>query len=455
MSRPVIEVENLGIYFKIFHQKGLPFKDAFISYGKDLMRRAVHPSMAFSSSGLFWAIRNASFSVEKGETIGIVGENGSGKSTLLKAIAGIFRPDEGRVHVSGKIGTLIELGAGFHPDLTGRENIYLNGSILGMKRKEIARIFDSIVGYSELEQFIDMPIKSYSSGMKVRLGFSVAIHLNPDVLLIDEVLAVGDLYFQAKCMETMSQIIKRGVTILFVSHDISRVRSICSRGIYLENGQIRDIGSAEQVTLTYFKQSTVREQHINPHEGQMVHEDQLDKADKILNSRYGVLFVRNQDFQKRVSLGRIQNGRAQFANIQLLSEQGEEIASVAYGQTVILRMAIEILDNIDELSFAYSIRDNKGIQLVTSDSLLEESNFKSVHKGDRYIVDWKYTCTLSGGNYSIQCVLSIPVDINLPKFLFCDFVPLGVIFNMKLREKYRIIGGGLHWDNRIEIVKIT
>jgi lipopolysaccharide transport system ATP-binding protein len=455
MTDIAIEIEDLGIFFKIYHKKGLAKRDAFLSYGKDLLKRAVRPSAIFSGTELFWALRNVSFTVKKGDIIGIVGENGSGKSTLLKTIAGIFKPDEGRVTVHGKVGALIELGAGFHPELSGRDNIYLNGSILGMKRRQIDRIYDDIVGFSELEEFVDAPIKSYSSGMKVRLGFSIAIHLDPDILLVDEVLAVGDLYFQAKCMETMSQIIKRGATILLVSHDISKVRSICSKGIYLENGEIKDIGSAEQVTLTYFKKSTVRRQHVDLCVKQTANKTQLGRTAGILDSRYTSLFVQNQDFTKRVSTGRIQNGRAQFANIQLLNIQGEEIATVAYGQKVVLRMAIEILDDIDDLAFGYSIRDSKGIQMVTSDSLLEERSFKSVRRGDRYIVDWEFACTLSGGNYSIQSVLSIPVGINLPRFVFCDFIPIGVLFNMGLREGHSVLGGGLHWDNRVEVTKVT
>jgi lipopolysaccharide transport system ATP-binding protein len=453
MTDLAIEVEDLGIFFKIYHKKGLAKRDAFLSYGKDLLKRAVRPSAIFSGPELFWALRNVSFTVKKGDVIGIVGENGSGKSTLLKTISGIFKPDEGRVSVNGKVGALIELGAGFHPELSGRDNVYLNGSILGMKKGKIDLIFDDIVGFSEMEEFIDTPIKNYSSGMKVRLGFSIAIHLDPEILLVDEVLAVGDLAFRMKCIDKMNEFRKRGVTILLVSHDLNTVRSFCEKAILLHHGKLVEFGTAADVGNRYFKMVIDGRQKsivASPANLESRPEDLTSNEGRTLS-----IFSDTKAFARRASFQRIQNGRASFVNIQLLDEYGTEISTVAYGQTVILRMAVEILDDIDELSFAYSIRDNKGVQFVTSDSLLEERNLKPVHKGDRYIIDWKFTSTLSGGNYSIQCVLSIPVNPSAAEFVFCDSIPTGAIFNMEPREEHRILGGGIHWDNHIEVMKIA
>lgn len=188
----------------------------------------------------FWAVKNVSFKIKKGEAIGLVGHNGSGKSTILKMINGIFMPDIGEIKIEGKVGALIEVGAGFHPYLTGRENIYLNGAVLGMNKKFIDEKFDEIVKFSEIGDFLDMPVKNYSSGMYVRLGFSVAAHLKCDILLIDEILAVGDTDFQKKCVNKIKNLKTNGVTIIFVSHNLDNVRMLCDKIVVLDKGEIKD-----------------------------------------------------------------------------------------------------------------------------------------------------------------------------------------------------------------------
>ncbi len=199
-----------------------------------------------------WAVRNVSFEVHSGEVLGIFGRNGAGKTTILKLISRVTRPTSGRIHVNGHISALIELGAGFHPDLTGRENIFLNGVILGLNRKEISRKFDSIVSFSELEQFIDTPVKRYSSGMYARLGFSVAAHADPDLLLVDEVLAVGDGAFQQKCYDFILSYVSTGKTAVFVSHNLYVIEQLCNRVIWLEGGQIEMMGDPSEVLPHYF-----------------------------------------------------------------------------------------------------------------------------------------------------------------------------------------------------------
>jgi len=200
----------------------------------------------------FWALRDVSFSVKQGEAFGIVGGNGAGKSTVLKLLTGIMRPSEGKIDVQGRISALIEVSAGFHQDLTGRENIYLNGAILGMSRQEIRQRFDAIVDFSGLEEFIDTPVKRYSSGMFARLGFSVAAHVDPDVLLVDEVLSVGDYLFQRKCLERMHAVIRSGATVVFVSHNLREVAQLCQRSLLLERGQVQMIGATDEVISTYY-----------------------------------------------------------------------------------------------------------------------------------------------------------------------------------------------------------
>ncbi|HTU37875.1 MAG TPA: ABC transporter ATP-binding protein [Acidimicrobiales bacterium] len=226
MSGFAIDVRNVSKRFRLAHGQYNSVKERIIHGGKR------------KSTEDFWALRDVSLTVKEGETVGILGRNGSGKSTLLKCICGVLQPTQGEVAVRGKLAGLLELGAGFQQDLTGRENIYLNGSLLGMSKREVDRVFDAIVDFSELEEFIDGPVKFYSSGMYVRLGFAVAVNVDPDILVVDEVLAVGDERFQRKCVDRVNQFQEEGRTILLVTHSADVVRSICDRGVVLSHGHL-------------------------------------------------------------------------------------------------------------------------------------------------------------------------------------------------------------------------
>lgn len=240
----VIKIRNVSKKFRIYHEKNLNLKYAVLNFltGKKS-----------SYYDEFWALKNINLNIKKGETIGIIGENGSGKSTLLKLIARILFPDEGYISTKGKIAALIEIGAGFHSELSGKENIYINGSILGFTKKEIETSLEEIIDFSGLERFIDNPIKTYSSGMYVRLGFSIAIHVNPDILLIDEILAVGDENFQKKCLQKISGFKNEGKTIVIVSHDLGTIETICDRVYLLDNGLLVSEGHPVNVISEYHK----------------------------------------------------------------------------------------------------------------------------------------------------------------------------------------------------------
>jgi len=205
----------------------------------------------------FTVFSDVTFDIKRGECVGIIGPNGSGKSTILKLIAGVMSPNKGRIHVRGKVSPLIELGAGMHPELTGRENVYLNGAILGLSRKQIDENFQSILDFSELSEFIDQPIKHYSSGMYMRLAFSIAIHVNPEILIVDEILAVGDTVFQAKCFQKMEEFKKNGVTIIFVSHSLDQIKSFCSKAIYIDNHRLEGFGNCVSICGLYQKNSSI------------------------------------------------------------------------------------------------------------------------------------------------------------------------------------------------------
>lgn len=246
-NQTAVEVQAVWKDFKLFHERNPTLKETLLRG-----RRAAYES--------FWALRDVSFAIKKGETVGIIGENGSGKSTLLKLLARILRPDKGRIVVNGKLSALLELGAGFHPDLTGRENIFLNGSILGLSRQEINSKLNEIIAFSELEKFIDNPVRNYSSGMYVRLGFAVAINVQPDILLIDEILAVGDESFQRKCLDKLFELKEQGKTIVIVSHALDSVRQICDRALWLEEGVLKKDGKAPAVVDAYLDKVNQEEQ---------------------------------------------------------------------------------------------------------------------------------------------------------------------------------------------------
>ena len=222
----------------------------------DFSKEMVVENSRMINDSEFWALHNLDFKIQKGEIVGIIGSNGSGKSTLLKILSRITEPSTGQVQVRGKVAALLEVGTGFHPELTGKENIYINGAILGMTRKEVKQKFDEIVDFAGIDDFIETPIKRYSSGMTVRLGFAVAAHLDPDILIVDEVLAVGDAAFQKKCLDKMEGISKSGKTILFVSHNMASIETICSKGICLKEGIITEIGSIHSTIKNYLEDVT-------------------------------------------------------------------------------------------------------------------------------------------------------------------------------------------------------
>lgn len=245
-----LKVENMGVKFKLSHMKKTTLKDTFV---QAFTRNRSHSSAKPEGEDIFWALRNVSFVVNEGESFGVVGHNGAGKSTLLQILTGIYKPDEGIVERRGRIG-LLQLGAGFHPELSGRDNIFLNGAILGLKKKEIAALYDSIVEFSELERFIDMPIKTYSSGMTSRLSFSIAVNISPDILMIDEVLSVGDEHFRKKSRLKLDEIRKTGKTIVLVTHNLGEIKNTCDRAICLNKGQLVFEGTGEEAVDFYLEQ---------------------------------------------------------------------------------------------------------------------------------------------------------------------------------------------------------
>ena len=296
LGTPAVRIDQVAKQFRIYHERNQSLK-ASVLQGK----RADYEE--------FWAVDDVSFEVNHGETFGIIGENGSGKSTLLKCIARILRPDRGKVFVDGKISALLELGAGFHHELSGRENVYLNGSILGLSKRQIDERFDDIVEFAGLERFIDTPVKNYSSGMYVRLGFSVAINVDPDVLLIDEVLSVGDETFQRRCTEKFGEMQRQGKTIIVVSHSLGQLRTLCDRLAWLQHGKLAGLGATKDVIDEYL--GTVSLSRLPGHDG--------------VSKRWG-------------------NGRAEILDIEVLGPGEKPTSKVHTGDRVTFRFRYRVLD---------------------------------------------------------------------------------------------------------------
>jgi lipopolysaccharide transport system ATP-binding protein len=271
MSRPVITVENLSKSYLLGHEAAQPeryaaLRDVIAREARSFARKAsdmLHGRQIVQGDAIeeFWALKNVSFEVKEGEVLGIIGSNGAGKSTLLKILSRITEPSEGRVTIRGRVASLLEVGTGFHGELTGRENIFLNAAILGMTRAEVRRKFDQIVEFAEVDRFVDTPVKRYSSGMYIRLAFAVAAHLEPEILVVDEVLAVGDAEFQKKCLGKMSEVACLGRTVVFVSHNMEAVRRICHTGLFVSAGRVELRGTADQCIESYLSKILSRHAH--------------------------------------------------------------------------------------------------------------------------------------------------------------------------------------------------
>jgi ABC-type polysaccharide/polyol phosphate transport system ATPase subunit len=320
-ASPAITVEDVAKRYRLYHERNQSLKAAVMRRGR----------VAYEE---FWALKGVSLEIPEGETFGLIGENGSGKSTLLKCMTRIIRPDRGRITVRGKVSALLELGAGFHPELSGRENVYLNGSILGLSKRELDRKFDEIVDFAGLDRFIDTPVKNYSSGMYVRLGFSVAINVDPDVLLVDEVLAVGDEQFQRKCNEKFADLKSAGRTIVIVSHALGSVRNLCHRVAWLEHGEMKEIGPAAKIVDKYVGD---------------VHTDREVDGDH--GSRWG-------------------SGEARVDRIELIGSDGRATTRVRTGDSVIFRMHYSTKEPVERPVFGVAIHTLEG-SLVTGPNARE------------------------------------------------------------------------------------
>lgn len=354
MSDSVIQVENLGKKYLLGQQQGdsryVALRDVIADGAKSLGRRLRQPLKpnVRPQHNEFWALRDVSFEVKQGEVVGIIGRNGAGKSTLLKVLSRITEPTTGRVRLRGRVASLLEVGTGFHPELTGRENIFLNGAILGMSRAEINRRFDEIVEFAEVSRFLDTPVKRYSSGMYVRLAFSVAAHLEPDILIIDEVLAVGDLGFQKKCLGKMQEVSNGGRTVIFVSHNNQAIRNLCTRSILIDGGKILANSSVEETLAVYNK--------------------------NLRSFNFGEQGNVENHVNRRGS------GKVRFSQISLINADGQQDYLHKMNDSVFFKLTYNVFSEIRDLYVTVSLRSGISGEIITSTKHIVSSN--QLHSGE-------------------------------------------------------------------------
>jgi lipopolysaccharide transport system ATP-binding protein len=423
MKKPIIQATGIGKKYKITHQRGgyIALRDVLANIFSNPFKFVFHKTrqiVGLEKKEEFWALKDINFSVEKGEVIGIIGRNGAGKSTLLKILSQITPPTTGEVRINGTMGSLLEVGTGFHPELSGRENIMLNGAILGMPKKEIAQKFDAIVNFAGIDKFIDTPVKYYSSGMYVRLAFSVAAHMEPDILLVDEVLAVGDAEFQKKCLGKMDEITKKdGRTILFVSHNMAAVKSLCHKCMLLKDGRIESWGDTAEI------------------------------IDKYLSNQSTATIIPVAE-QKRISKATL---RAKIIDVR--AEQPDTNDQFNFRDNLPFNIKLIVESYHDNLEpSAQIIISDEYQNLVFADSASMSKKFFKLRRGLNEITCRFNSLNLFSGNYKISCYLTIPhIEImdyvkDAYSFNIVNFDPYGRGGNVKKDEGNGIFYIDHSWD---------
>ena len=361
----------------------------------------------------FYALNGISFTVEKGQTVGIIGTNGSGKSTILKIITGVLTPTTGKVSVDGKISALLELGAGFNSDYTGIENIYMNGTMMGYSRKEMDAKLQDILDFAEIGDFVYQPVKTYSSGMFVRLAFALAINVEPEILIVDEALSVGDVFFQAKCYRRMEEIRRSGTTILMVTHDMGSIIKYCDKVVLLNKGEFVAEGTAGHMVDLYKKilagqMDSLQAELEKEREGEAMPEVLSDfsgeaaESRKQTGSQRGLMKEQITINANRTEYG---DGRAEIYDLGLLDERGNLTNLLLKGEMFTIRECIRFFADIEAPIFTYTIKDKKGTDLTGTNTLYEGTDIKPVKRGDEYVVEFTQKMTLQGGEYllSMSC----------------------------------------------------
>jgi lipopolysaccharide transport system ATP-binding protein len=405
MDGAMIRFDRVSKRFHAHRQRPRSFHELFVE-GWRLWRRP--------PAEVFWALRDVSFEVKPGETVGLIGPNGAGKSTVLKLAARVLEPTSGRVEVRGRVAALLELGVGFHPELTGRENVFLNGAFMGISRREMARRLEAIVAFAELEDYIDVPVKHYSSGMYVRLAFAVSVYLDPEILLVDEVLAVGDAAFQRKCVDHLMALQQAGVTILLVSHDLEAVQRLCHRAFWFDHGRIRMEGMPSSVVQAYLDQIREREdQALRDHNRQEV------------PARRG-------------------SGRVRIERVYLTDGDGRERYHFETGETIRIHMRYRARERIERPIFGLAIHRQDGVHICGPNTAFSGFEIPWV-EGEGEIIYTIPTLPLLEGTYLISVAATDERDSEI--FDYHDRAYVFRVVRGRHPERYGLMTMGGRWDH--------
>jgi len=438
MTDIAIRVQNLSKCYRLYDRPRDRIKQIVVP---PLKRMLGQPPGQFYRE--FWALKDVSFEIKKGETVGIIGRNGSGKSTLLQIISGTLSPTVGCVETYGRVAALLELGAGFSPEFTGRENVYMGCALLGLTKAETDAKFDAIAAFADIGDHLDQPVKTYSSGMYVRLAFSVNLVSEPDIMIVDEALAVGDMNFQAKCMTALTRIQQRGTTVLFVSHDIGVLKGLCSQGIYLDRGEMKAIGKAPEVAERYIRAiregvSAEQRKHVR-----VASEFKTDKKDMDvrLPEKGSLALKRSDEFDKRVAEFRYGSGGVRITYVELLNMVDTPIQVVEFNQEVKIQIYVESSSE-QVVSINFNIRDDKKINITGGTFALAAQENLATENGGRYLVEYIVSLPLREGMYSLYAQIASSVARG-NACVFLDVIEDAVVFQM-VRWELAQVGSKVH-----------
>ena len=416
MTELAINVKNIKKTYKLYDKPSLRIKEAF-----SLSGRKYHKE--------FDALKDISFRVERGEMLGIIGKNGAGKSTLLKIITGVLTPTEGSVEINGKVSALLELGAGFNPEYTGIENIYLNGSMIGYTEKEMDTKIDDIIQFADIGDFIHQPVKSYSSGMFARLAFAVSINVEPDILIVDEALSVGDVFFQAKCYKKLNDLKNSGKTILFVTHDMGSVIKYCNRAILINDGVIAAEGKPAEIVDIYKKVL------VGQYDG--IGKKEIDAAmdDNITNKVHNIVTPQGmwKDYMLINPNSQIYGDkRAEIIDFGIFDENGEINNTISKMRPFSVKMKVKFHETIENPIFAFSIKDTKGTELTGTNTIIEDIDTGIVKAGEEITIEFRQIMRIQGGQYLLLLGCTGYQGDNLVVTTDCMIYAVSLLYQIKL-----------------------
>jgi len=421
VTAPAVEFSNVSKSYSIYAAPRDRLKEL-----ATFQRRSFHTE--------FWALRDVSFDVHRGETFCVVGENGSGKSTLLQICAGIMAPSSGTAVAHGRIAALLELGSGFNPEFSGRDNVYLNGAILGFSSKDMDRRLPEIEAFAEIGAFINQPVKTYSSGMVVRLAFAVAIHVDPEILLVDEALAVGDVYFRQRCMRKVHELRQRGVTILFVSHATGDVKALGDRAMWLEKGVVKALGKTDLVVAQYLAAMSEKDRVYQAREFTVAEARALPAPQEIVEE------IPNIDH-------RFGDAKAEIIGITVLDAQGVRVGLLQPNSTIVVRISVRAKENLDRPIVGFMFRNHLGVDFAGTNTARERQDLPPMLAGDVCTVDFYLDLpTLYASSFSFSPAIA---NGSLEHYSMCDWIDNAVVLQMERSDQP--IYGQFHLDCRVKV----